>query len=145
MSVLSKLKSLLTSNRLRDVEDSPTELIYITLPEPLQPLDRGDKYEDALDAELRLAGLGYVSGGGSSLGDEKPDGTCDIEWCGIDVDTINVDQARALLRAHLPELGCLAGTTLQFRTGSIPLQDEFDGSKWRLDIDRTEMHPGFGV
>jgi hypothetical protein len=145
MTIIEKLKALLVGSRNEQVEAEPTELIYIRLPEPLEPLDRGEKYEDPLDAELRLTKLGYVSGGGSSLGDEKPDGTREIEWCGIDVDTAHVDEARALLREILPELGCLKGTSLQFRKGDSPLQDMFDGSGWELDLPRTDMHPGFGV
>jgi hypothetical protein len=145
MSIVDKLKALLVGSRNEQVDNEPTELIYIMLPEPLQPMDRGGKYEDPLDAELRLENLGCVSGGGSSLSDEKPDGTREIEWCGIDVDTLHVDQARALLRDHLPELGCLKGTCLQFRKDDVSLQDEFDGVQWKLDLPRTNMHPGFGI
>jgi hypothetical protein len=145
MSFIEKLKALLIGARHEQSEAKHTELIYIMLPEPLQPTDRGTKYEDPLDAELRLAKLGYVSGGGSSLSEEVPDGTREIEWCGIDVDTTDVDQARALLRQNLPELGCLKGSALQFRKGDIPLQDEFDGVGWQLDLPRTQMHPGFGA
>lgn len=123
----------------------PTDLVYIVLPESLDPMDREARYEDPIEAELKLSKLGYVSGGGSSLSDEKPDGSRDIEWCGIDVDTIDVDKCRALLRQHLPELGCLAGTQLQFWNDDAPLQDEFDGETWRLNLSRTEMHPGFGI
>ncbi|HEV2816566.1 MAG TPA: hypothetical protein VGW40_05020 [Allosphingosinicella sp.] len=118
-----------------DNAEKPTWLIYILLPEPLQPFDRAARYEDALEAELGLAGLGCVSGGGSQLSEEKPDGTRDILFCGIDVDTYDVDAARALLRLHLPELGCPAGTQLQFRDDAdVPLLDEFDGAEWRLEL-----------
>lgn len=145
MSIIDKLKALLVGSRNEQVEAEPTELIYIMLPEPLEPVERSEKYADPLDAELRLTGLGYVSGGGSSLSDELPDGTREIESCGIDVDTMHVDDARALLRDHLPELGCRKGTTLQFRKDDKPLQDQFDGSSWELDMPRTDMHPGFGI
>jgi hypothetical protein len=125
--------------------DVSTFLIYVLLPEALQPLERGTRYEDALEAELALAGLGYVSGGGSLLGEEKPDGSRDIEFCGIDVDTGDVTAARALLRLHLPELGCVAGTELQYRDeADEPRRDEYDGTAWRLALPRTMMHPGFG-
>ncbi len=66
--------------------DRPTFLIYILLPEPLQPLERGSRYEDPLEAELQLAGVGFVSGGGSSLGPEGADGSAEIEFCGVDVE-----------------------------------------------------------
>ena len=127
------------------LDDRSTSLIYVLLPEALQPLDRGARYEDALEAELHIAELGFVSGGGSSLGEERADGSREIEYCGIDVDTFDVDAARELLRSHLPALGCLSGTQLQYRDDAdVPLQDEFVGAQWQLGQPRTAMHPGFG-
>jgi hypothetical protein len=124
---------------------SEPDLIYVFLPEPLGPLDRGDKYEDPIDDEIRRLGLGEVSGAGTSLGDERPDGTRPIESCGIDVDTDDVDATREALRKLLPDLGCPKGTQLHYRQADAPLQDEFDGSDWLLGNHRTMMHPGFGV
>lgn len=123
-----------------------TALIYVMLPESLEPLDRGSRYEDPLEVELKLADLGYISGGGSSLSDESPDGSREFEFCGIDVEAYEIDVVRDLLRHHLPSLGCPAGTQLQFRDGEdVPLLDEYDGSDWRTDLPRTMMHPGFGI
>lgn len=124
---------------------SDTELIYIRLPVALDPLDRQARFADALEAELRVAELGWISGGGSLLGQEQPDGSRPIEYCGIDVDTVNVTAARELLRQHLPELGAPAGTQLYYREDDRPLQDEYDGRTWSLAQPRTEMHPGFGT
>ena len=141
--MFEKLKALLRTKR--DEPEEETELIYVYLPEPLQPLDRGSRYEDPIDAELQLQSLGYVSGGGSSLSDERPDGSRVIEFCGIDIDAVDVAAARALLRNELPTLGCPAGTQIHYRQGETPLQDEYDGSDWSLGRPRTMMHPGFGV
>jgi hypothetical protein len=121
------------------------EFLYIFLPESLDPLNRGDKYEDPIADELDRLGIGEVSGGGSSLGEELPDGTRPIEFCGIDVDTIDLERARAALRALLPELGCLEGTQLHYTITGKPLQDEYDGAHWTLGRVRTMLHPGFGV
>jgi hypothetical protein len=94
---------------------------------------------------LGIAGVGYVSGGGTLLGAEKEDGSRDIEYCGIDVDAYDVAAARELLRLHLPELGCPAGTQLLYHDeADEPLQDEYDGVEWRLGLPRTMTHPGFG-
>lgn len=125
--------------------NSSPELIYIYIPESIQPIDRGDKYEDPIDDELREKGLGEVSGAGTQLGDERPDGTRLIESCGIDVDTDDVDAARDLLRTMLSKLGCPAGTQLQYNVADAPLQDEYDGSDWALSQPRTTPHPGFGT
>ncbi len=143
MSFFERLKSLLGFRP--EAEAMETELIYVYLPESLDPADRGDRYEDALQVELRMAGLGNVSGGGSSLGDELEDGTRPIEFCGIDVDVTDVDAGRALLRDHLPGLGCPPGTALQYRKGDRPLQDEYDGVGWILAQPRDRLHPGFGL
>ena len=127
------------------MSSSEPELIYVFLPESLGPIDRGDKYEDPIIDELERLGLGEVSGGGSSLGDQRPDGTRPIEFCGIDIDTDDLDATRAMLRNLLPQLGCPEGTQLHYRLSDKPLQDEFDGADWILGQDRTMMHPGFGV
>ena len=139
------IAKLAPDSEAASIVEKPTWLIYILLPEPLQPLDRAARYEDALEAELGLAGLGFVSGGGSLLSEEKPDGTRDIRYCGIDVDAYDVHAVRALLRLHLPELGCPAGTQLHYREETdTPLLDEYDGAEWRLGLPRKMMHPGFG-
>jgi hypothetical protein len=127
------------------MSNTEPDLVYVFLPESLGPIDRGDKYEDPIIDELERLGLGEVSGGGSSLGDPLPDGTRAIEFCGIDVDTDDVEATRAALRVLLPKLGCPKGTQLHYRASDRPLQDEYDGLGWTLEIDRTMLHPGFGV
>ena len=127
------------------MDNSEPDLVYVYLPESLGPIDRGEKYEDPIIDELERLGLGEVSGGGSALGDPRPDGTRLIESCGIDVDTDDVDGARAALRELLPTLGCPAGTQLHYRASDKPLQDDYDGSGWTLENERTMLHPGFGI
>lgn len=65
------------------------KFIYIKLPGNIGPLDRGELFEDQIDPMLEKEGLGSVSGG-SSLGDEQPDGSRQVAFCGIDVDVITV-------------------------------------------------------
>ena len=127
------------------MSQSEPELVYIFIPESIGPIDRGDKYEDPIDDELQERSLGYVSGGGSALSEELPDGRREIVSCGIDVDTTDVAAARELLREQLVSLGCPAGTQLHYREGETPLQDEYDGSDWSVGRPRTMMHPGFGI
>ncbi|PTQ10142.1 hypothetical protein CLG96_13525 [Sphingomonas oleivorans] len=122
-----------------------TELVYIYLPGSFEPIERGHRFEDPIDAELRLVGLGYISGGGSLLSAKKPDGAREIESCGIDVDTIDVQAARTLLRLHLPTLGCPSGTQLHYCEAGKALQDEFDGLVWVVGKPRQMTHPGFGI
>src|SRR5688572_5798449 len=44
--------------------------VYAMMWEAIQPIDRGERYEDPLQAALEDAGLGDVSGGGSSIDEE---------------------------------------------------------------------------
>ena len=116
------------------MSNSEPELIYIFLPESLGPMDRGDKYEDPIIDELERLGLGEVSGAGTALGEEAPDGRRPIVSCGIDVDTTDVTATRAALRDLLPKLGCPKGTQLQYEIAGKALQDEYDGADWALEM-----------
>ncbi len=122
-----------------------THFIYVKIPEPLMPLERGSKYEDPITAALEEDGLGSISGGGAQLGDERPDGTRPIEFCGIDIDVADLEQARHRLRAVLIELGAPIGTEVHFSIGEEKLQDELGDDGWRLQQPRTFLHPGFGT
>src|SRR5215207_4992735 len=117
---------------------SEPELIYVYLPEGLGPIDRGDKYEDPIIDELERSGLGEVSGAGTSLGDERPDGTRPIVACGIDIETSDVEATRATLRTMLPKLGCPSGTQLHYSISGKELRDEFDGTDWILAESRDQ-------
>jgi hypothetical protein len=87
-----------------------------------------------IDAELRLAGLGCSEGGGTMLSVEDEDGESEILFCVCDVDATDVDGARALLRLHLPELGCPEGTLIQYGEN---LEDRYDVNDWELAQLRT--------
>src|SRR3569833_3937922 len=76
---------------------TPPEIVYVYLPASIEPIERGQRFEDPINDELRRLGIGEVSGGGSQLG-ERPDGSRTIEFCGIDVDPHSVDKVRETLR-----------------------------------------------
>ena len=123
------------------MSDSEPELVYVYIPESLGPIDRGEKYEDPIIDELERLGLGEVSGAGTQLGDEGPDGRRPIVSCGIDVDTNDVAATRSALRDLLPGLGCPQGTQIQYEQSGKPLQDEYDGAAWSLE---NELASGDG-
>ena len=127
------------------MSNSEPELIYVFLPESLGPIDRGDKYEDPIIDELERTDLGEVSGGGSSLGDPRPDGSRLIESCGIDIDTHDLTGTRTMLRELLPKLGCPSGTQLKYTLADKPLQDEFDGADWALEREGMPSDAGLGI
>ncbi|WP_375395535.1 hypothetical protein [uncultured Sphingomonas sp.] len=103
----------------------------------MKPDEREARYGDPLNAELRLANVGEVSGGGSLLSDEDEMGRRSIIFSGIDVDAYDLDAARTILRDHLPHLGCVAGTRLEFEDNGS-WEDVFVGPGW---IERQPMTP----
>jgi hypothetical protein len=118
------------------------ELIYVHLPGAIQPAERGARFEDPLDEELRRLKIGSVSGGGTQLGEERADGSRAIEACGVDVDADNLPAVLAHLRDRLPALGCPSGTQIQYCSDEADVLDEYDGSEWA--VGRPNELPGPG-
>jgi hypothetical protein len=117
------------SEKLKDPAD--TSFMTVAIPGDIDPFERHYRFSIHIDAELRLAGVGCSVGGGT-LYYERDDDTADrleIAYCILDVDAVNVDCVRSLLRRHLPELGAPEGTLVQFDDR----EDRFDGSIWHLD------------
>lgn len=111
-------------------EDRPTTVIFVTIPEDLMPIDRGDKYEDPIDAAMTKAGLGFVSGGGTEMGTDPDDGSMTIAAMGVDVDVYDKQKALPFLRNTLVELGCPADTKLQYLVADVSIEEIFDGQSW---------------
>jgi hypothetical protein len=114
----------------------------ILLPGDFDPFERQARFTQYIDAELRMTGLGSA-GGGSAIqfrdGDEDDDddGPEDGQWrvlySIIDTDVTDLDAGRELIRLHLAELGCPAGTLLQFDDR----EDRWDGERWHLAETRS--------
>lgn len=134
--MIDKLKALLG---LRRDDPANTVLIYVYLPEVIEPEVRHARYEVALDAELRLRSLGFVSGGGTLLSEEADDGSREILSAGVDVDATDVSAARDLLREELPSLGCPVGTQLQYEDDGRYFADEYDGANWSLALPQPSF------
>ncbi|HET7584801.1 MAG TPA: hypothetical protein VFK13_07835 [Gemmatimonadaceae bacterium] len=88
--------------------------IIARLYEHIEPLDRGTRYEDPLDAALRAAHLGEVTGGGSQLGELG-----EIEYADIEMQTTNLDEALPLIVRSLEASGAPAGSQLLGPAGVI--------------------------
>ena len=84
-------------------------IVFVKINESIMPIERGSKYEDPLDAALKNAKLGEVTGGGSSLSKEKK-----IQWVGIDVDLDDQVKGIPFLKKKLLELGAPKGSALQY-------------------------------
>jgi hypothetical protein len=129
---------------LEPVSDFDPELfVYVKMQDAVGPLERGDKYEDALEQLLKDRGLGKITGGGSQLGEDNPDGSPTIAFCGLDIDATDRDAVVALLRERLPSLGAPAGTEIHYTSSGAKLQDELRLTGWVIGLSRTFLHPYF--
>src|SRR5688572_16639659 len=125
MSLFSRIKEkLLGASSSSDAESNfdPEFFIYIKIPEDIGPVARGEKYEDPLDKQLSLHGLGEVSGAGSQLGAERFDGSSSIAFCGIDIDVTDLQKALVLLRDELRTLNAPCGTEIHYTQEGTALQ-----------------------
>ena len=82
--------------------------------EHIEPLDRGTRYEDPLDAALRERGLGEVAGGGSQLTD-----TGEIEFADVEINVTNLDDALPVIVSTLEASGAPTGTELIRNAGVL--------------------------
>jgi hypothetical protein len=124
-------------DRLRAKMEDPddVEYLFILLPLDLDPFQRTYRFGCHLDAELRLAGVGCSAGGCKLRGDDDEDeDPHDPVYTLLDVDASDVDAARSVLRLHLPELGCPAGTLIHY---PHELEDRYDGHEWQLAKQRS--------
>lgn len=123
----------------------PQRFIYVIIPGDIQPLSRGEQFEDPLDEALQALELGNVSGGGSQLDDPYPDGRARVAFCGIDIDVVERVRALELIRVKLRELHAPEGTEIHYTAGAVMLLDRFSKGAWDICLPRTFKHPGFGV
>lgn len=147
MRFLDRLKAAIRprSELVEQQSLNPEEFIYVKIPGNIQPVQRGEQFEDRIDPVLSARRLGSVSGGGSSLADPLPDGRRLVEFCGLDIDTEDRDGALEALRDVLPQIGAPTGTELRYTRDGAKLQDEFDGLVWSTNKPRLFLHPGFDI
>lgn len=89
------------------------------IPQALEPMDRGATYEDPLSAALKLHRVGEVTGGGSQL-----NANGGIEFVELELSLANLDEALALTKKTLRQLGAPKGSELHvFQTTVVPVVD----------------------
>ena len=96
--------------RRREEDALHTEPAYLTarINAPIQPIDRGDQFEDPLEVLLKEDGLGEVTGGGTMLGE---DGT--IAFCDVEFEVLNdATETLSAVRRVLDEIGLPKGSML---------------------------------
>lgn len=94
----------------RKQETAPQgDVITARLNAKVQPIDRGDYYEDPLTDTLQAKGLGEVTGGGTQLSEEP----CGIEFCDLEISVHAADEETlAAIIQRLNELGAPKGSRL---------------------------------
>ena len=97
------------------VESASTYLIA-QLNARLQPMHRGELFEDPLDEALQELGLGSISGGGTQLSESGEVDYCDIE---IDVAVLDERSVQAIINL-LEGLGAPRGSKLKAGEQELP-------------------------
>lgn len=75
--------------------------------EHIEPMDRGDRYEDPLEAVLQGKKVGRVTGGGSQLSELGQ-----IEYADIEIELANLDDALGIVVDALEARGAPQGSEL---------------------------------
>ena len=82
-------------------------LILARVYEHIEPLDRGDRYEDPLQATLEKMNVGRITGGGSQL-----DELGGIAYADIEIELANVDEGARIVAETLEAAGAPQGSEL---------------------------------
>lgn len=101
--------------------------VFVKIPESLTPIERGEKYEDPLDAALKREQLGEITGGGSQLSEPDAKEKRTVEWVGLDVELVDLERGIPLLKQELLRLGAPAGTTLEFKRAGSQVIESISG------------------
>jgi hypothetical protein len=95
--------------------------VAVKINDPVTSSDRATKYEEPLDAALKEAKVGEVTGGGNSLGKGGK-----IEWAGVDIEVTDIEKGIPLIKQKLLELGAPKGSSLEYKVGTkkvvVPIQ-----------------------
>ena len=103
------LAAICLSASVQATAQTTSTFVFAKINDPIMPIDRGDKYEDPLDAALKQSHLGEVTGGGTSLTKEKT-----IEWVGVDIELADVERGIPFVKRKLCQLGAPKGSTLEY-------------------------------
>ncbi len=94
------------------------EFVTARLNAKVQPIDRGDYYEDPLTETLKAADLGEVTGGGTQMSGEP----CGIEFCDLEICVHNArEETLAVIIKRLNELGAPKGSRLIIESTGIQI------------------------
>ena len=92
---------------------SSHHFVVARITEHVEPIERGERYEDPLAACLNEHGLGEVTGGGSQL---NADG--EIEFADVELELVNLDDAVTTVVQQLEAMGSPSGSSIEFAADS---------------------------
>lgn len=95
-----------------------SHLVLARLYEYIEPIDRGDRYEDPLQDALDKAGAGRVTGGGSQL-----DELGGITFVDIEIELANLDGALQVVVEALEAAGAPQGSELLLASDESVLRE----------------------
>ena len=81
---------------------------YVRIPGDIQPIERGERFEDPLQAALDAEDLGEVTGGGSQMGEGKT-----VAFCGLDVEVTDRERGLHVIRQVMRRLDAPPGTVIE--------------------------------
>jgi hypothetical protein len=89
------------------------QFVVARITEHVEPIERGERYEDPLTAFLNEHGLGEVTGGGSQL-----NANGEIEFADVELELVDLDDAVTQLIRQLEAMGAPFGSSIQFAADS---------------------------
>jgi hypothetical protein len=94
-------------------------MVIAKILDSVEPIARGEKYEDPLTAVLQEHGLGKVTGGGSQL-----NAKFEVVYVDIEIHLADLEDALELTKQTLRKLGAPKGSELRFaREAVMPIVD----------------------
>jgi len=101
-----------------------SHLVLARLHEYIEPIDRGERYEDPLNERLQAEGIGEVTGGGSQM-----DENFKIKHVDLEIYLADLDSAVSKLRSFLEDLGAPKGSELIFENDGKEIQIVFGSTE----------------
>ena len=99
-------------------EGVESQFIVVTVNARLQPMHRGEIYEDPLDEILSKESIGEVSGGGTLQSQSG-----EIEYCDVEIQVKNSDNATVeLIKLSLDKIGVPKGSKIKVEATDSEIQ-----------------------
>jgi hypothetical protein len=119
------------------MENNYPHLVIASLPEYIEPMDRGERYGDPLDTKLQESGLGEVTGGGSQMDENYQIVSVDLE-----IRLANLDSAVSLCISALESFGAPKGSKIVFGDEPNPTTIGFGQTEGvALVVDGVNLPP----